>query len=225
MHVIPLGFDLDKFQENISEKRKTFRDQYKITEKEIVISIIGRLVPVKNHSLFLRSLKIVLENSKQKIRAFIIGDGEERKNIESLAKNLGINFSDGTTPATLTFTSWRKDIDVVCAGSDIITLTSFNEGTPVSLIEAQAGNKPIVTTNVGGIQNVIIPNETGFLINSFDAKDFSNALLKLSENEELRTQMGAKGWKQVKENYHYTRLVSDMDSLYKRLLHSSKSDN
>lgn len=225
MHVIPLGFDLDKFQENIEGKRKSFRNQYHIKDDEIAITIIGRLVPIKNHKLFLEAFKKTLNKSTQKLKAVIVGDGEERKNIESIASDLGIDFSDGSKNSTLIFTSWRKDIDVVCAGSDIITLTSFNEGTPVSLIEAQAGNKPIVTTNVGGIQNVIMPDETGFLINTFSPDDFSKAILKLTENRELRLQMGSKGWDHVKNNYHYTRLVKDIESLYKKLLSGSKSSN
>ncbi len=165
-HVIPLGFDLHKFQENQADKRTVFRTKYNIDENEIVIAIIGRLVPVKNHNLFLEALKIVSERSSKKIRGFIIGDGEDRQNIEMKAKELNIPFIDGTltnTKTLLTFTSWIKEIDVALSGSDIIALTSFNEGTPVSLIEAQAANKPIVTTNVGGIENVVIPKDTALL--------------------------------------------------------------
>ena len=154
-------------------------------DDEIAISIIGRLVPVKNHTLFLEGLKIVSEKTSKKIRAFIIGNGESRMEIEAKAKALNIPFIDGTKTkekALLTFTSWIKEIDIALAGSDIITLTSFNEGTPVSLIEAQAANKPIVTTNVGGIENVVIPNETALLCPNNDLSEFSNQLLKIVRN-------------------------------------------
>lgn len=218
--VVPLGFDLSKFQENTSEKRKSFRTKYKIEDDEIAISIIGRLVPIKNHPLFLEALKIVSEKTSKKIRAFIVGDGEERLNIESKAKELEIPFVDGTKSnekALLTFTSWIKEIDVALCGSDIIALTSYNEGTPVSLIEAQAANKPIVTTNVGGIENVVLQNETAFLCNNNDLKQFSQALLKLIEEDNTRLGMSQKGWGHVKEKFHYTRLVKDMEDLYKSL--------
>ena len=222
--VIPLGFDLSKFQERLPEKRDTFRKKYNLDEDEIAISIIGRLVPIKNHSLFLEALKIVSEKTSKKICAFIIGDGEERKAIEAKATELGIAFVDGTTTnkkSLLTFTSWIKEIDIALAGSDIIALTSFNEGTPVSLIEAQASNKPIVTTNVGGIENVVIPNETAFLCENNSLPQFSEALLKLIENESIRANMSQKGWVHVKEKFHYTRLVSDMENLYKSLTKKS----
>jgi glycosyltransferase involved in cell wall biosynthesis len=221
VHVIPLGFDLSRFQENLPAKRKSFREKYGVADDEIAISIIGRLVPVKNHALFLEALKIVSQKTTKKIRAFIIGDGESRAGAEAKAAELGIPFSDAlktTGKSLLTFTSWIREIDVALAGSDIVALTSFNEGTPVSLIEAQAANKPVVTTNVGGIENVVIPGETALLCGNNNLQEFSAALLRLVEDDQLRASMAGKGWPHVKERFHYTRLVSDMEKLYSTLL-------
>ncbi len=221
--VIPLGFDLSKFHENMEVKRESFRTKYNLAEDEIAISIIGRLVPVKNHALFLEALKIVSTKTSKKIRAFIVGDGEDRQKIEAKATELNIKFIDGTQTnekALLTFTSWIKEIDVVLAGSDIIALTSYNEGTPVSLIEAQAANKPIVSTNVGGIENVVIENQTALLCENKQLIQFSEALFRLIEDENLRNSMSEKGWNHVKDKFHYTRLVKDMENLYKELLKS-----
>jgi glycosyltransferase involved in cell wall biosynthesis len=219
--VIPLGFDLSKFQLNQEEKRKHFRDKYHVADDELVISIIGRLVNVKNHSLFLEGIKRVSERTSQKIRAFIIGDGENRALIESKAKSLGLVFSDATQSSDktiLTFTSWIKDIDIALAGSDIITLTSFNEGTPVSLIEAQAANKPIVSTNVGGIENVVLTDITALLCENNNLDEFTHQLLKITESNGLRQKMAEEGWKHVKEKFHFTRLVNDMEQMYRKLL-------
>jgi glycosyltransferase involved in cell wall biosynthesis len=221
VYVIPLGFDLSKFRENMAEKRKNFRTEYNVDDDEIVISIIGRLVPVKNHYLFLEVLKAVSEQTTKKIRAFIIGDGEMRFEIETKATALNIPFSNENTKskkALLTFTSWIKEIDIALAGSDIIALTSFNEGTPVSLIEAQAADKPIVSTNVGGIENVVLKNETALLCENDNSAQFTEALLKLIENDQLRTVMSEKGWISVKDKFHFTRLVNDMENLYSKLL-------
>ena len=156
--VIPLGFDLDRFQENKEDKRKSFRDNYFIKEDEIAIGIIGRLVPIKNHQLFINAIYEVKKRTSKKIRAFIIGDGEEKNQLISLLKRIELDYVEWNNDkfsATVTFTSWIKEIDWANAGLDIIALTSLNEGTPVSLIEAQASNKPIVTTNVGGVENKI----------------------------------------------------------------------
>jgi glycosyltransferase involved in cell wall biosynthesis len=179
------------------------------------------LVPVKNHALFLEGLKNVSNQTSKKIRAFIVGDGESRTEIEAKATELGIPFIDGTKSnekTLLTFTSWIKEIDIVLAGSDIVALTSFNEGTPVSLIEAQAANKPIVTTNVGGIENVVLPKQTALLCENNNVSEFSTQLLKLIDDDAMRSEMAKKGWIHVKEKFHFTRLVSDMENLYKKLL-------
>lgn len=219
--VIPLGFDLNRFQENTAEKRTAFRNYYNVADDEIAIGIIGRLVPVKGHGLFLESLKYLLDNTNKKIRAFIVGDGEDRAVVEAKATELGIAFTTEHNPTRqvpLTFTSWIKDIDGALAGLDIVALTSLNEGTPVSLIEAQAANKPIVTTNVGGISNVVLNGQTAFLIENRNAVDFGAKLKLLAEDDNLRQVMGNKGWAHVKDSFHYTRLVTDINALYKELL-------
>ena len=223
--VVPLGFDLTKFQDNIEEKRKSFREFYKIENDEIAIGIIGRLVPIKNHKLFIDAINTLRTKTERKIRVFIIGDGEEKENLIGYCENLNINFVEYTKQkkqALITFTSWIKDVDWANAGLDIIALSSLNEGTPVSLIEAQASNKPIVTTNVGGVENVVVQNETAFVVPSNDLQQFSEALLRLINNDDLRIRMGSKGWNHVKDKFHYTRLVNDMEKLYVSLLNNTK---
>ncbi len=222
IEVIPLGFDLLRFQENMEEKRLSFRKEFNIDDEEVTIGIVGRLVPVKNHDLFIEALKYVKDKTSYKIRAFIVGDGEDRQKIESKAKKLNVDFINSVktsnNKATLTFTSWIRNVDYVYAGMDIICLTSFNEGTPVSLIEAQAANKPIVSTNAGGVENVIIPNTTALLSENSNAFAFAENLLSLIENRKMRCDMSKEGWNHVKEKFHYTRLVNDVRKLYKKLL-------
>jgi glycosyltransferase involved in cell wall biosynthesis len=221
VEIIPLGFDLSRFQENLIEKRQSFRKLYKIDDDEIAIGIIGRIVPVKNHDLFVEAIDYIKKRSSKKIRAFIVGDGEDRLKIEEKARTLGIDFIDSTKvkeKATITFTSWLKDVDFVNAGMDIITLTSLNEGTPVSLIEAQAANKPIVTTKVGGIQNIVIQDKTALLSDIYNKNDYYENLLKMVEDDNLRNSFSGEGWNFVREKFHYTRLVNDMKNLYYNLL-------
>ena len=225
IRVVPLGFDLSRFTENMVDKRSQFRMRYNIADDEIAIGIIGRLVPIKNHKLFIEASKIVLEKTQQKIRLFIIGDGEDRLNIESMARKAEIPFIDAMVSnavAPLTFTSWIQEIDIACAGLDIIALTSLNEGTPVSLIEAQAANKPIVTTNVGGIENVVVEGVTALLSHSkTDPNQFADLILQLTENKERRDDMSRAGWDHVRNKFHYTRLVRDMTELYYELLNKA----
>jgi glycosyltransferase involved in cell wall biosynthesis len=191
----------------------------------VAIGIIGRLVPVKNHALFLQALQVVLQKTTQKVRAFIVGDGEDREKIRAQAQELGITYIEDnfdTQTAPLCFTSWIKEIDHVNAGMDIVALCSLNEGTPVSLIEAQASGTPIVSTNVGGIENIVLDKLTGLLSDLDDVEQYAENLLTLVENENMRLEMQKYGWKHVKDQFSYQRLVKDMDNLYTQLLAKSK---
>jgi len=219
--VIPLGLDLDNFIINQEEKRNKFREEFGLGDDIVAIGIIGRLVPIKNHSLFIKGLKYILDNTSVKIKAFIIGDGESRMAIEQMANDLGIKYTkqtDAAHPHSLIFTSWRTDIDTICAGLDIIALTSLNEGTPVSLIEAQAAGKPIVSTRVGGIADVVLENKTALLSEITDEKTFSNNLLQLVSDPELRKKFSNAGKDHVVSKFSYHRLVNDMSGLYHDLL-------
>jgi glycosyltransferase involved in cell wall biosynthesis len=230
--VIPLGFELNKFLERQEEKRKKFRTEFNLDEDEIAIGIIGRLVSVKNHVLFLKGLQHVLSNSSKKIKAFIVGDGETKDSLKIKAQQLNISFVDvvsapssrgGQGEVDLIFTSWRSDIDVINAGLDIIALTSLNEGTPVSLIEAQAANKPIVSTRVGGIGDIVIEGKTALLSETNDADAFKQNLLNVVEDDGLRKCLGKNGADHVQQRFGVDRLANDMSALYRELLAMKRS--
>jgi glycosyltransferase involved in cell wall biosynthesis len=161
------------------------------------------------------------KTTTQKIRAFIVGDGEECEALKKYAAELSIDYEYGSEinrKASLHFTSWIKNIDEVNAGLDIVALSSNNEGTPVSLIEAQAAGKPIVSTKVGGVSNIVKPNRTALLVPTEDCESFCKELYKLIENKALREEMGSKGWDFVNKKYNYKRLVDDISKLYDELL-------
>jgi len=213
IEIIPLGFDLEKFTQNLDEKRKQFRQTYSIADNEIAIGIVGRLVPIKNHPLFIEAFSQCLAKTTKSIRAFIIGDGEIRAQLEELWNSLEADIHT----SKLTFTSWIQDVDVVYAGLDIVCLTSHNEGTPVSLIEAQAAGKPIVSTNVGGIQNIVEENKTALLTTN-TVTDFTEKLLQIIENDELRETMSAYSQTFSTEKFSYKRLCLDMEGMYEKYM-------
>ncbi len=223
--IVPLGFDLTKFQQDKEAKRKKFREEYNLQDDEIAIGIVGRLVPIKNHELFLRAIKTVSEQMPGRIRAFIIGDGEERTKVENVATSLGLKFNNHNfrEKNSLTFTSWIQDIDVSNAGMDIIALTSHNEGTPVSLIEAQASGVPIVSTRIGGIADIVMEEETALLSDPGNLTAFSDNLLRLAADKNLRAQMSVAGKSYVMQQFSYQRLCSDMSRIYHSLLSAHKT--
>ena len=210
--IIPLGFDLSPFNENLKEKREHTRNSYALEGSDIAVAIIGRLVAIKNHQMFLDIIEKVNQKTRKKVVYFIVGDGEESDNIQESIKPLKEKGMD------IRMTSWIKDIATFNAGMDIICLTSKNEGTPVSLIEAQAAGIPIIATNVGGIKDIILEDKTGYIVNTDDIDGFAEKLWELIENENKRQEMSQNGWTFVKDKFQYTKLISNMDEYYKSLL-------
>jgi glycosyltransferase involved in cell wall biosynthesis len=217
-HVIKLGFDLNRFLEGKQEKRNAFRTKYFVAENEIAIGIIGRLAPIKNHYLFIEAIDHVSKNTTVKIKAFIVGDGETKNELISFIKNKGLTYStEPNKDALFTFTSWIKEVDVALAGLELVCLTSKNEGTPVSLIEAQAAGKFIITTNVGGIKDILNPN-CGVLSEANDPETYLKNLLYVVTNFAEISKNANTASKAVIDEFSYTRLCKEMDLLYKTLL-------
>ena len=210
--VIPLGFDLEIFQQNYKNNRINTRNKFEIDEQTIAIAIVGRLTAIKDHHFFLDVIHKLYEDCKKKIKIFIVGDGDMKQEIEQRLipmHNMGIDIS---------LTSWIYDIAEFNAGMDIMCLTSKNEGTPVSLIEAQASNLPVISTEVGGVADIVEQNETGFIIPRTNKGEFVLKLKLLIENDELRQKMKLKGWQNVYQKYSYQRLAKDIESYYLELL-------
>jgi glycosyltransferase involved in cell wall biosynthesis len=140
--VIPLGLDLSPF---IQAKPGAFRNQYSLSEETLIIAVVGRLVPIKNHRLFLEAASLAA--AKQPGLHFaIIGDGELRGEIESEIKSKGL---------AATVTGWAQDVAAYYPDFNLVTITSDNEGTPVSLLEALAAGIPVVSTCVGGVPDLL----------------------------------------------------------------------
>lgn len=205
--VIPLGFDLQKFQLNQQEKRAKTRQEFGIQEDEVAIAIIGRLSPVKNHSFFLEVIANLHARTTKKIKVFIVGDGEERDRIQQKKDDL-------CPTAPILFTSWIKDIASFNQGMDIICLTSHNEGTPVSLIEAQACNVAVISTDVGGVRDIVDDGNTGYICPTNDLENYANKLLKLVEEENIRQKMSQNGWSFVEDKFGYQRLIKETEKYY-----------
>lgn len=215
---IPLGVNLDIYSIDQQKKRTIFREKYGYADADIIIGIIGRVVPIKNHEMFVEVAARVKKKFGSNVKFAVVGDGESVGQIAKKAEKLGLTYSYYLTQpkkhTDIVVTSWETEIDQVLAGLDIVVLTSHNEGTPVSLIEAQAAYKPVVSTNVGGVKDVITHGVNGFLTEDDDVESFANYVNILIEDTELRTAMGKTGYETVVKQYSRQRLIQDMKKLY-----------
>ena len=218
--VIHLGIDLAAFADWQS-KRNILRREIGAADDEILIGLIGRLTEIKNPSLFLKAAEIYKRNENSpKAKFVIVGDGNLRGKLENEAETLGVKDS-------VVFVGNRNDADVFYAGLDVVALTSLNEGTPLSLIEAMANEKPVVSTSVGGVIDLLgrveeeKPDfqvcERGLRVASKDAEGFYKALLHLVKDEKLRKMLAENGKFFVETQYGKKRLVRDMQEFYRNV--------
>ena len=220
IQVVPLGFDLKRFSEHKEEKRRQFRSRFHVQDDELAIGIIGRLAPIKNHFLFIDAIAELTKHSSRKVKALIIGDGETRDSLCAYLDTKGLSYNMGeNSDALFVFTSWIKEVDVALAGLDLVCLSSKNEGTPVSLIEAQAGGKFIVSTEVGGIKDILHP-DCGLLSDPDKPEDFIRHVSEAVVNFDNYAARAGVASVEVIQKFGYQRLCSDMDALYQRLLSS-----
>jgi len=220
--VVPLGIDLSPF-EAAGAKKQLLRDAIGAASDEILVGFVGRLTEIKNIPLLLKAAKIYREEkneSSPKLRFLIIGDGHLREALENEVENLGVRDE-------VLFLGNRHDADVFYAGLDIVALTSLNEGTPLSLIEAMANGKAFVSTTVGGVVDLLGETteekanfkicERGLGVASENARALAGALDFLARDAGLRWALGARGLEFVRNNYSKERLTRDIINLYREL--------
>ncbi|HMJ07481.1 MAG TPA: glycosyltransferase [Pyrinomonadaceae bacterium] len=219
---ISLGIDLDALLAD-DEHRHLMRTEAGAASDDILVGFVGRLTEIKNLSMFIRVAELYETRSAKSspnLRFVIVGDGHLRKKLEAETAALGLS-------RRLIFLGNRPDIASVYAGFDIVALTSLNEGTPLSLIEAMAANRPFIATSVGGVVDLLgavserkekfAVHERGLAVGSGDAEGFLEGLIYLAENEKLRSSLATTGRLFVEKRYAKERLVADIKNLYRAL--------
>ncbi|HBB87828.1 MAG TPA: hypothetical protein DC047_09455 [Blastocatellia bacterium] len=225
--VIPLGLDLGVYA-RWQERRETFREELKAEASDILVGIVGRLTEIKNHELFLQAAAMLKQElaggpSRARVRFVVIGDGHLRHQLERQAQANGL-------VDNVTFVGSRRDPENFYPALDIVALTSRNEGTPLTLIEAMANARPVISTAVGGVVDLLgqplsdgaasafAVCERGVRVRPGDAQGFAAGLAHLAGNESLRREIGERGLQFVTQHYSTERLLEDIKGLYADLL-------
>ena len=186
------------------------------------LGMVGRLVPIKNPGLFLEAVRQAVERRNGPLRGVIIGDGSLRKHLEDEVRRLGLE-------EVVRFTGWQQDLRTVYGGLDAVCLTSWNEGTPVALIEAMAAGRAVVATDVGGVRDLLDDGGAqppsiakggfrvtarGVLVQPGDAAGLAAALQAVAADGNLRRRLGAAARTFVVQRFSAERLCRDMKALY-----------
>jgi len=207
--VVPLGFELRRFVNADPEAaRRRFRERVGVGDR-LVVTMVGRLTAIKNHALALRAFAEVAAETRD-VHLVLVGGGEEEPVLRALVQRLGLS-------GRVQFAGWWDDLEAVYYGSDIVALSSDNEGTPVCLIEALACRCAVIATDVGGVADVLADGRYGVLVPARDEKTLAAGLRRLLDPVE-RSRFAGRGQAAVLERYDVTRLVADVEALYDELL-------
>lgn len=217
-NVIPLGLDLASLEVLPPPNGSSM----------VRIGMVGRLVPIKNPGLFLRGLaQMARQPLAVPVSGVIVGDGPERLTLEQEAKRLGLE-------TLVQFTGWQRNLPDVYGGLDAACLTSWNEGTPVAVIEAMAAGRPVVATDVGGVRDLLLDEgedplqaiplggfrmtTRGMLVRPGDVAGLAAALHTVVIDEKLRRRLGQAARAFVVQRFSAERLCRDIEGLYADLL-------
>ena len=209
--VIRLGIELDQRVCSSDDQRTETRRVLGLGRGEpFVVGWVGRMTAVKRTDLVVRVLRALVDRGVD-ARLLLVGDGPDREALERLAHDLGV-------VKRCLFLGYQEDVARFYDAIDVLLLPSVNEGTPVSVIEALAAERPAVATRVGGIPDVVRDGVDGFLVDSDEPDALAERLAELAADPLRRTAMGEAGRARVLERYAVDRLVDDVDALYRQLL-------
>ena len=215
--VIPLGIDLEPYK-NSDKKHNFLRSELGVAADELIIGFTGRLTEIKNISLLLQVAAIHRDSGETpSVRFVIIGDGNLRKQLEDQAAEFGLSGS-------VSFLGNRDNVEDLLPGLDLMALTSKNEGTPLSLIEAMASGVPFISTAVGGVVDLAGDTvelhegfricERGAVVDDLEPEHFFGCLIYLLKNEKLRERLKRDGAAFAFSKYSVDRLADDIAALY-----------
>lgn len=200
--IIRLGFD---WKENFLKKSPvSLRKKHQIPRQKFLVGIIGRLVPIKDHKLFMRIAEKLVSSDHNDYHFIVIGDGELKTELIELAEKKKLN-------KYFTFTGWIEVNKGVYEELNLLLLTSINEGTPVTVIEALAAGTPVIASEVGGVADIMKFYKTEYLVKHRNVENFVEMIKRLRRNMDkpsLRTQ------KQIMQIYSDERLVEEIKELY-----------
>ena len=207
--VVRLGLELDRFLSVTDADRAPVRAELGLRDDEVLATFVGRLVPIKRVDVLLDAVASARARGVP-VHLAIVGDGPLRDQLRQQADRLGI-------ADHVAFLGYRRDLAAIAAATDLATLTSDNEGTPVFLIESAAAARPAVATDVGGVRE-IVTGEGGIVVPPHDSAAFADAVAELAADAPRRRRMGAHAREHVRARFASGRLVADIDALYGELL-------
>lgn len=210
---IPYGIDREKFRDVPQDRVFELRRELKIPNHSPLVTMIACFKPQKAPLDFVRAA-VAAAKQFPMTRFLMVGDGILRSQIEQERTRLGMD-------EKLILTGWRRDIPQILAASDVVVLTSRWEGLPIALLEAMAGGKSVVATDVGGVSEIVKNGENGFLVSPGRIEESAQAIVQLLKDPVRAKLMGNCGREGLADDYHITTMMKRIEGLYQELMTES----
>lgn len=180
-------------------------------DKDIfIVGHVARLTGVKDQRNLLSAFQRVLKMDGVRARLVIAGDGEDRGALEDLSRDLGI-------AGQVDFLGFSQEVHSLMCSFNVFVLPSLTEGISLTILEAMAASRPVVTTNVGGNPEVVINGRTGILVPSQDPDALAQAIIKIIREPDLAFEMGKNGRKRFEEVFNLDLMVTCYEEAYRTL--------
>jgi glycosyltransferase involved in cell wall biosynthesis len=211
IEVIYNGIPLEHFQNPLTaSEQAAIRAECGFALADVLVLQVARLDYLKDHATAIRTIERVVKRHSR-VRLLLVGDGPERAPIERLARERAL---DGH----VRFLGERADVPRLLAAADIVLLSSISEGIPLTLIEAMAARRPVVSTSVGGVPEIVIDGQTGLLAPVGDADALAEQILRLANDPARREQMGRKGKERALDWFSERRMHDRYRRLYAEMV-------
>jgi glycosyltransferase involved in cell wall biosynthesis len=205
--VVPLGLPLERFSQ-LPRRPGALHAALGLPRTRRLVGIVGRMVPVKDHATFLRAAALVATRDTN-VDFVVIGGGELEAEVRAQVDALALS-------SRVHLLGWRRDLEALYPDLDVVALSSVNEGTPVTLIEAMAAGAAVASTEVGGVADVLDGGARGELARAGDAQSLADAILRALDPAAQQRALGLRA--AVAEQFGAARLCRDLEALYDRLL-------
>jgi len=189
--------------------QENMRQNLSVPPDAFVIGGVGRLVPVKGFEILIEAVAL-LKTKIENIHLIIVGDGPLKNDLQECCKRTGLENE-------VTFTGFRDDVADVVKALDIFVVSSHHEGIPMAVLEAMAQNKAVVSTKVGGMNEIIEDSVSGILIPPNDPRSISDAIIELHSSPQNLNKLEKEAAKRINQKFSLTHLTSKMSDLYSSL--------
>ena len=201
---------IDSLEIPFDETLPDLRKYYNINSEDVVVGVFGRFSPEKGHKIYIRALEQVIQ-LHPKIKTFFVGEGSEMQSLRNLAKECGVE-------KNIVFCGHQMHVGNYYRAVDLVVLPSLSEGLPNVVLEAMAMEKAVLSTNVGGVSEIISHDNTGWLVEPDDPVSLANMMINVLDKKNIIEKIARNGKESLYPKFSPEIRASKIINVYNDIL-------